>query len=78
MSLRNNVSSTDWESLLKSYVCKTRNLEKKPGHHKALKKENNVSLLWSTQGIKVDSDWFGELLFKMYRKVMKFWEKDIK
>ena len=30
---------------LKSYVCEARNLQKKPGHHKALKKENNLYLL---------------------------------
>ena len=30
---------------LKSYVCEARNLQKKPGHHKALEKENNVYLL---------------------------------
>ena len=29
---------------LKSYVCEARNLQMKPGHHKALKKEINVCL----------------------------------
>ena len=29
---------------LKSYVCEVRNLQMKPGHHKALKKEINVCL----------------------------------
>ena len=30
--------------LLKSYVCEARNLQMKPGRHKALKKEINVCL----------------------------------